>query len=249
MGYQPRTCRPRTRGDLPSARSRMPSGPSSSPHARGSSRRPPAARWCRSVVPARAGIFPLLWIIQWRVESRPRTRGDLPVYADHGHDIAASSPHARGSSLSHLPLRPRRCVVPARAGIFPRFRWRGWCAGRRPRTRGDLPGGLSGARLPEWSSPHARGSSGMEARIPQIGQVVPARAGIFHRMDPLAYLDAGSSPHARGSSPARGGWEFLAIVVPARAGIFQPPRRWRPQAGRRPRTRGDLPSCASAEVS
>ncbi len=111
------------------------------------------------------------------------------------------------------------------------------------------------------SSPHARGSSRLDAVAAAPRRVVPARAGIFRSLTPRkdhrhrrprtrgdlprgarpADVDRPSSPHARGSSHDGPSDGEPGSVVPARAGIFRatacPPRACR----RRPRTRGDLP--------
>ncbi len=94
--------RPRPRGDLPAAPSTVPSGWSSSPPARGSSVGWPDARRWRVVVPARAGIFLELVLIQPRDGGRPRPRGDLPGTPIWSVAGGASSPPARGSSPALL---------------------------------------------------------------------------------------------------------------------------------------------------
>ncbi len=253
----------------------------SSPHARGSSvaRRSAGQRY--DVVPARAGIFlHLAWpgrqpaVVPARAgifppcaprcsprTSRPRTRGDLPPSASPSRPPGESSPHARGSS-THLTVHEGiRQVVPARAGIFRGDR-SGVAAGAgRPRTRGDLPGSACQVTPFTRSSPHARGSSVADALGVPLGDVVPARAGIFPspsltrrrsgsrprtRGDlpgslPTSRRGTRSSPHARGSSARRRRCIGPGGVVPARAGIFRcGPHRGRRRGGR-PRTRGDLP--------
>ncbi len=212
----------------------------SSPHARGSSLTWGCGETGSVVVPARAGIFPCPPQLSRRRCCRPRTRGDLPLGDSYAGKANGSSPHARGSSHVRRLAREHGVVVPARAGIFP-WSVRGRrSARRRPRTRGDLPTSSAAARRSAGSSPHARGSSVVEAVHGRRQRVVPARAGIFlsgtrvrpgHGCRPrtrgdlpitvsVPVLVAGSSPHARGSSLHRDATLHGEFVVPARAGIF-----------------------------
>ncbi len=153
------TCRPRTRGDLPANGVRRSRSMRSSPHARGSSRRPRARRGRRTVVPARAGIFRRRRPPRSRPLRRPRTRGDLPSCIRSIPRHGGSSPHARGSSLRDWRGGIDAFVVPARAGIFLGMSRASSASRRRPRTRGDLPGKRWSARDLLRSSLHARGSS------------------------------------------------------------------------------------------
>ncbi|ABD09421.1 hypothetical protein Francci3_0027 [Frankia casuarinae] len=237
-----RSCRPRTRGDLPPGPARPRGRDESSPHARGSSLPIDPQLGILDVVPARAGIFlAQTWADDQR-NRRPRTRGDLPSSLIPPPTSRRSSPHARGSSPEVFEKVEASRVVPARAGIF--------------------LAGPSGAATPGRSSPHARGSSPVVADRAQLRGVVPARAGIFPvpvpgrsaracrprtRGDlPLAIQKVagsrGSSPHARGSSCAAMRHERLVVVVPARAGIFPYTMDDVNAMAGRPRTRGDLPS-------
>ncbi len=151
--------RPRTRGDLPTPATPHWPTPTSSPHARGSSVVQVAGRGGHDVVPARAGIFPLVARQRRQPGGRPRTRGDLPSPSSWRRRPLPSSPHARGSSRHPVDRHGRCGVVPARAGIF-RGRGPGRCApGCRPRTRGDLPANIPPRARATTSSPHARGSS------------------------------------------------------------------------------------------
>ncbi len=154
-----RSGRPRTRGDLPHAGPGGRARRMSSPHARGSSRARDAMDRAAQVVPARAGIFPPSNSFLPRCQGRPRTRGDLPAKQTIRHSVAASSPHARGSSHRERAKRGDAVVVPARAGIFRSTAGTDCGSGCRPRTRGDLPTNTARVETQKGSSPHARGSS------------------------------------------------------------------------------------------
>ena len=116
------------------------------------------------------------------------------------------------------------------------------------------------------SSPLARGSSGLQPRVPGPLRVVPARAGVIptsgalrralscrprprggHPGSPLAtYEPWVSSPPARGSSGGREQRDHQQAVVPARAGVIRTAGSSTPSTGRRPRPRGGHP-CAWQE--
>ncbi len=238
----------------------------SSPHARGSSPVRAPAGHGHGVVPARAGIFRSTPASSACPSSRPRTRGDLPPELTVKVILAESSPHARGSSVVRVPLRPAPFVVPARAGIFRATDHLPACGRGRPRTRGDLPSLVIGRNRAARSSPHARGSSRCAEKRPVVRGVVPARAGIFPDIQPdgrprkrrprtrgdlpsrvrSQSTRQRSSPHARGSSRRGRARGVSRAVVPARAGIFRSCSRGCRSGLGRPRTRGDLPSPISS---
>ncbi len=253
--------RPRPRGDLPPASTACRCSTPSSPPARGSSVPITAKGFGLLVVPARAGIFPVRIRAVGAGRCRPRPRGDLPAPGSSGWTRSTSSPPARGSSLRRDWHQAGTAVVPARAGIFLSAlcsapHWRS-----RPRPRGDLPSARLRSPSRCRSSPPARGSSRVPARVADRRMVVPARAGIFpsrpagrssrvRRPRPRGDLPIvsrflstfrGSSPPARGSSPTTLRGSDTGVVVPARAGIFHRRPRDRFPATGRPRPRGDLP--------
>ena len=257
----PSACRPRTRGDRPTARRSGRGAPSSSPHPRGSPlvSSSPAAGCC--VVPAPAGIA-----LRRGVRPGPARR---------------SSPHPRGSPRAGASCCCSSAVVPAPAGIAQRGgRGRRGCM-RRPRTRGDRPTCATWRRPTRQSSPHPRGSPSPAGAQGVAQFVVPAPAGIARlppAIDPggtsrprtrgdrppwasTPLPAGGSSPHPRGSpslvygdlrvrhvvpapagiAPGCGDRRLLPPVVPAPAGIARrAPGQSRSVAGR-PRTRGDRP--------
>ena len=176
--------RPRTRGGLPLWAEFRGDPLNSSPHARGSSLREVGIGQRRTLVPARAGVFPPSTPGSTSSCSRPRTRGGLPVSITARCCGSDSSPHARGSSPCPQRLRVRQRLVPARAGVFRATGPACATAKPRPRTRGGLPLLFMGCELADDSSPHARGSFRLRRAGKPGGVLVPARAGVFHRTAP-----------------------------------------------------------------
>ncbi len=233
----------------------------SSPHPRGCSALAASDSYLRKVVPAPAGVFP--WCSSRRAPGpcRPRTRGGVPTNVRPTRGDAESSPHPRGCSRSARARRSARHVVPAPAGVFPRGRSLHGGQRRRPRTRGGVPRYDTSASGTPASSPHPRGCSALTLAAGQLGQVVPAPAGVFRvrgvrarwfdrrprtrgGVPPDARTPSSprpSSPHPRGCSLGVHLDERPGLVVPAPAGVF--PTTWRPRWRRpsRPRTRGGVP--------
>ena len=150
---------PRTRGDRPRLHERAPQRRESSPHTRGSSHRKPRPLPHRLVFPAHAGIVPDYTSELLKEGSLPRTRGDRPETEKMVLQVAQSSPHTRGSSLSPFIEVFGHHVFPAHAGIVRRschLRPQRSCL---PRTRGDRPAiAPIGGGFCQFS-PHTRGSS------------------------------------------------------------------------------------------
>ena len=150
---------PRTRGDRPARDFCWIGMIQSSPHTRGSSVNPRVAKWWPGVFPAHAGIVPDYTSELLKEGSLPRTRGDRPETEKMVLQVAQSSPHTRGSSLSPFIEVFGHHVFPAHAGIFRRrchLRPQRSCL---PRTRGDRPAiAPIGGGFCQFS-PHTRGSS------------------------------------------------------------------------------------------
>ena len=156
---------PRTRGDRPSARLRMPSMRPSSPYTRRSSRDHPDRQARAAVFPAHAGIVPTGSLSRDRSGGLPRTRGDRPWIISPLGSPMTSSPHTRGSSRLHTAWRVLRAVFPAHAGIVPSPPGPGARSLSLPRTRGDRPFDHVENASKNSSSPHTRGSSRHEAAL------------------------------------------------------------------------------------
>ena len=170
-----------------------------------------------------------------------------------------SSPLARGALGSQGRRKPRRRLIPARAGTIRGLKSPGGRARAHPRSRGEhfsvslLPGIWTG------SSPLARGTSPHPRRPCPPGRLIPARAGNIRRAVLSAGglqahprsrgehgFTAGTSHRGRGSSPlARGTYTKKAHevegnrLIPARAGNIHVASLTRPVVPAHPRSRGE----------
>ena len=252
---------PRTRGDGPSHTVASSSGKMCSPHARGWSHRSPSRPCPTGVLPARAGMVPVTRWAKAGKLSAPRTRGDGPFPKKAVCVRLPCSPHARGWSRSR-PRRSRPCrVLPARAGMVPRYLPLPAHGARAPRTRGDGPDAETVLRYEVPCSPHARGWSLCPGTGPCPGWVLPARAGMVPHQAWTAFSTRSAprtrgdgpqeleqlpsrfrcSPHARGWSRHGQAAHDARRVLPARVGMVPCPSWHRCPTGSAPRTRGDGP--------
>jgi len=112
-----------------------------------------------AVVPAHAGVFPLVIVADSAVRGRPRARGGLPSAESYSPAMPMSSPRTRGSSAHAEGGHQGQRVVPAHAGVFRMMRAPPMSSVSRPRARGGLPVRIAGGLRFERSSPRTRGSS------------------------------------------------------------------------------------------
>ena len=210
----------------------------SSPLARGLRRRRARPRWCRRIIPARAG-FTARGRVPWRGDGdHPRSRGVYlharvcTVY-DGGSSPLARGLHgpAEGEGLAHR-------IIPARAGFTPPAASGWWAPRDHPRSRGVYRPGRSPCPRMIGSSPLARGLPTMARWREAVMVDHPRSRGVYERIQPWPDKKPGSSPLARGLprpckiSSARPG------IIPARAGFTI--TRWFPRGCRpdHPRSRG-----------
>ncbi|CNG21764.1 Uncharacterised protein [Mycobacterium tuberculosis] len=142
---------------------------------------------------------------------RPRARGDGSQRDCTGVRTFPSAPRTRGWFGDRLPVRGGRDVGPAHAGMVPRTGPRRGRSRCRPRARGD--GSSPPAPSPDaaWSAPRTRGWFLDDLRVPVVGCVGPAHAGmvrctatgsLLRRRPPRARGD-GSVSDALAQAPAR----------------------------------------------
>ena len=124
------------------------------------------------------------------------------------HTRGLFPPHARGWTVTVVPVSTPSVVSPARAGMdpkTPRLRHR---RSRFPRTRGDGPHPRPHSSCRFSFPPHARGWTQYERQPREHPPVSPARAG----MDPPRTAASGSAqsfPRTRGDGPSAGvGFSF-----------------------------------------
>jgi hypothetical protein len=156
---------------------------------------------------------------------RPRTRGGAPWSILPELASKSSSPHTRGCSTALSASVASASVVPAHAGVLPRYWLAGLAVSRRPRTRGGAPCAYGSCPGCYWSSPHTRGCS-VAAPFPEaLPGVVPATRGGAPRDRQQQPQRPQSSPHTRGCSRQWKPGFRRPSVVPAHAGVL---RIWTP---------------------
>ncbi len=231
------TCSPRERGCSPSGRPR--------------GRR-------RSVLPARAGLFPIRPDRAHRAGRAPRASGAVPAADYAAGRMSPCSPRERGCSprpthyeLSDLcsprergcsqywtPHQGRPAVLPARAGLFPAPPNPGGAVRGAPRASGAVP--VSGFLrwLTMWCSPRERGCSlapeFVISRAPRASGAVPSGC-----VPP--WREPACSPRERGCSPVLLRAAARRVVLPARAGLFPGTSREGNPGGGAPRASGAVP--------
>ena len=209
---------PRMRGEHARRPTTWPSGPGSSPHARG-------ALGCGydtveelRIIPACAGSTGRNHLQRQRPGDHPRMRGEHMDICRHGEIMQGSSPHARGALASCSAIRWCRGIIPACAGSTSQKCIRHSHGEDHPRMRGEHFDEDCGDFEEPGSSPHARGAPRCPSLCSLRPGIIPACAGstVFTKYG--ITQGWGSSPHARGAPD-----QFPEIVrqlgiIPACAG-------------------------------
>src|SRR5690606_3478288 len=215
---QPGKGAPRARGDGPATTSARLGVAVCSPRTRGWSRERAKFADYGALLPAHAGLLPVvaapgglakgLPAPAGRAPPRhrpgsgstcaPPARGDGPGNAQSSPITVRCSPRTRGCSPSRPSVARGRPVLPAHAGMVP--------------TRTEIPDDR-----PECS-PRTRGWSLLVAVEAEVAEVLPAHAGMVLRPRAMGAA-AGGAPRARGDGPS-------------------PPTASHPKATCSPRTRG-----------
>ena len=255
------TAAPRTRGDGPGAAvvSRMTT--CCSPHPRGWSRGPDGDRHRWPLLPAPAGMVPSRRRRSRHARPAPRTRGDGPVLGGAGGVLAGCSPHPRGWSDAGRLGIGYLVLLPAPAGMVPRFSACSAAVRPAPRTRGDGPVAIRELLSLTDCSPHPRGWSQDDRRAGVRRTLLPAPAGMVPNSGSTPPISA-TAPRTRGDGPAGAlppasapgcsphprGWSHRRLVqggmtwlLPAPAGMVPPWASTGRPVGPAPRTRGDGP--------
>ena len=185
------------------------------------------------VVPARAGVVPVVGWVASGMGRRPRASGGGPPSGSPTPEPAMSSPRERGWSSPTPACGPPPCVVPARAGVVPAQAAGGCRPAGRPRASGGGPCAPNATNCERQSSPRERGWSRAVLDRIREASVVPARAGVVLVAVHGLRADRGR-PRASGGGPwspsASAGlnwsspvalhlWGRLDGVLPARAGV------------------------------
>ena len=221
------------------------------------------------VLPARAGMVPLMTRGHRQAGCAPRASGDGPDACLDPTEAGLCSPRERGWSLGPHDRLAARQVLPARAGMVPSGpNWRG-AAPRAPRASGDGPAARFIHRQVLECSPRERGWSLGGLMLRWVEVVLPARAGMVPART-LALRPSRRAPRASGDGPATPGRDLvpalcsprergwsrcgrpgvdLGGVLPARAGMVPRTRRRRGFAMRAPRASGDGPGAQPIDIT
>ena len=173
----------------------------SSPRERGCFRVSWICRIWRFVLPARAGVLPLLRLAEVSHACPPRASGGASQVKEPVQRVSASSPRERGCFQTGQGAATVPRVLPARAGVLPS----GAAPSQRrmspPRASGGASHALSCVGGGVWSSPRERGCFLHLPRADRRAVVLPARAGVLpgasrmrrrHRRPPRASGGASS---------------------------------------------------------
>ena len=137
-------------------------------------------RW---IIPACAGNTSSFKSMQSSVRDHPRMRGEHVGLVTHVGEYKGSSPHARGTLVSHHRENGADGIIPACAGNTPCSAVSRFGVRDHPRMRGEHLDFRSSMPFLMGSSPHARGTLYMQhVDIVSIG-IIPACAGNTHARD------------------------------------------------------------------
>ena len=164
------------------------------------------------IIPARAGFTPPEGGWHHLPGDHPRSRGVYPQRSRSSQPSRGSSPLARGLHAEGGGVRPRRRIIPARAGFTPPPGCSSPPGADHPRSRGVYGAPKASKCPPGGSSPLARGLPGTAGSGKSVGGIIPARAGFtladpWNPNEPVLYqtpaaftADPGPAPPGRESS-------------------------------------------------
>ena len=209
---------PRSRGEHTYKPPSMRSPFGSSPLARGT----PALRGHhhdgRRFIPARAGNTSGSSSWESSRAVHPRSRGEHRVCRTSATRLYGSSPLARGTQRSSLPLPAAYRFIPARAGNTRSPSGAGCRPTVHPRSRGEHEGTEDCYEALYGSSPLARGTRARGQRPPGEQRFIPARAGNTCTGSRAAKTRP-VHPRSRGEHARVEGQHFIGRrFIPARAG-------------------------------
>ena len=176
---------------------RLPAFLGSSPHARGTPRSRIPLRIRQRIIPACAGNTVELSFPPAGLRDHPRMRGEHPHWTCRSSARGGSSPHARGTLVSHHRENGADGIIPACAGNTPCSAVSRFGVRDHPRMRGEHLDFRSSMPFLMGSSPHARGTLYMQhVDIVSIG-IIPACAGNTLPDECRRFAD-GDHPRMRG---------------------------------------------------
>jgi len=192
---------PRARGDGPLGQLLIRRRVHCSPRTRGWSPHGEQRRVGSLLLPAHAGMVPVLAVPGPEVAAAPRARGDGPLPACGAVQRGACSPRTRGWSLVPEDQGSGQHLLPAHAGMVPSRAKGAPPSGAAPRARGDGPLDAVKAEKDLTCSPRTRGWSQFERAGSHFAELLPAHAGMVP-VTAGSSLVAEPAPRARGDGPA-----------------------------------------------
>ena len=168
---------PRMRGEHQFVQEHAIVGEGSSPHARGTRRSGHTCRRVQGIIPACAGNTKHGLCDYRHFWDHPRMRGEHRRAVVSASRSSGSSPHARGTPALDVPVVGTWGIIPACAGntCFPPPRK--WGRRDHPRMRGEHALLDCKPVRREGSSPHARGTLGLQVFDAVPDGIIPACAG------------------------------------------------------------------------
>ena len=195
------------------------------------------------IIPARAGFTFTPTATALPSPDHPRSRGVYSLPEIVTVPVVGSSPLARGLLERPNDPRPRRGIIPARAGFTVKTRSVARQLRDHPRSRGVYPTADELNKGIHGSSPLARGLP-YSLVLPGVWRgIIPARAGFTYRQYILRRGVKGSSPLARGLRVPECFSPLRLRIIPARAGFTARPRRPAHITRDHPRSRGVYDDC------
>ena len=233
----PTAVHPSVRGEHANKENLPDNGAGSSPRARGTLCGRPPPHLMRRFIPACAGNT--LWsaAAAFNATVHPRVRGEHRQEAPGARSIGGSSPRARGTRDQGNRGMGARRFIPACAGNTRSGAAHVGHAPVHPRVRGEHIGPIGPGRAADGSSPRARGTPTLTARISRSRRFIPACAG---NTPPLTGRASGDTVHPR----VRGEHNLEVAPLGIRGGSSPRARGTRRCRVRAPRPRRFIPACA-----
>ena len=148
---------PRTRGDVPAMTACAWCEEALPPHTRGCTWAESWRSQGRGASPAHAGMYRKADSAALASTGFPRTRGDVPLNLMCSAHQSRLPPHTRGCTAGRRGARAAPHASPAHAGMYLVEKPPARISNGFPRTRGDVPQGLTAVGRGGGLPPHTRG--------------------------------------------------------------------------------------------
>ena len=215
-----RGAHPRSRGENPPRKTRIPTSSGSSPLTRGKRCGWYCVRVVGGLIPAHAGKTTACEPMRITQAAHPRSRGENMFLGRVRRYPRGSSPLTRGKPHGRPPTKLSFGLIPAHAGKTRASSAAGSRPQAHPRSRGENEAAPRQRRSLAGSSPLTRGKRTHPSDKPVRGGLIPAHAGKTQRT-PRSDLAGRAHPRSRGENPAH-------LSKPARPGGSSPLTRGKP---------------------